>query len=176
MSESLPFFRYHPDPIKTGNIKASDKVCACCDKARGYIYTGPVYSVYELDESICPWCISDGGAAEKFDANFNDSSNLSIVSEDTIAEISKRTPGYESWQGNIWIYHCRDGCEFHGDLSNEEAKNLDNEAIRKFCLDNDLNEEDGREIIHYYEKGGNPAIYKFVCRHCGEIKLYTDCS
>jgi uncharacterized protein CbrC (UPF0167 family) len=34
--------------------------------------------------------------------------------------------------------------------------------------------EHGRDFIKYYERGGDPAIYKFVCRHCGEVKLYTD--
>ncbi|WP_183042251.1 CbrC family protein, partial [Escherichia coli] len=96
------------------------------------------------------------------------------VSDEIITEILEETPGYESWQGNIWLYHCSDGCEFHGDLSKQEAKNLNEEAIRKFCFENDLDKEFGEEIIQHYEKGGNPAIYKFVCRHCGEIKLYTD--
>lgn len=176
MSETLPFFKYHPNPIETGNVKSSDEICACCENARGFIYTASVYSTHDLDESICPWCIADGSAAEKFDATFNDSGLGSNISNKIIEEISKRTPGYESWQSDIWLYHCEDGCEFHGDLSKQEAKNLEVEAIKKFCIENDLNEEDGREIIQYYEKGGNPAIYKFVCRHCGEIKFYTDCT
>ncbi len=176
MSETLPFFKYHPNPIETGSIKLSDKICACCKKARGYIYTASVYSIFDLDESICPWCIADGSAAEKFDATFNNSGLESNISNEIIEQISKRTPGYECWQTYIWLFHCDDGCEFHGDLSKQEANDLDENAIRKFCVENDLNEEEGKEIIQYYEKGGNPAIYKFVCRHCAKIKLYTDCT
>lgn len=26
----LPFFRYHPDPIATGSIRAAAETCACC--------------------------------------------------------------------------------------------------------------------------------------------------
>ncbi len=174
MSETLPFFKYHPNPIETGNIKLSDKICSSCEKSRGYIYSGPTYSKQNLQDSICPWCIENGSAAEKFGASFNDCLDLSIVSDEIIAEILERTPGYESWQGNFWFFHCDDGCEFHGDLSEQEAKNLDENAFQNFCFENELNEELGREIIQYYEKGGNPAVYKFVCRHCGEIKLYTD--
>lgn len=178
MSEILPNFKYHPNPLETGNIKLSNKICACCEKARGYIYTASVYSTHDLHESICPWCIADGSAAENFSANFNDCSNcvkLPNISDEIISEIFERTPGYESWQGNILLYHCDDGCEFHGDLSNQEAKELNEIAIQKFCFENNLEEEElGKEFIQYYEKGGNPAIYKFVCRHCGEIKLYTD--
>jgi hypothetical protein len=68
----LPKFRYHPDPVETGNIKESDNLCASCGNARGYIYTGPVFSIDELDDCICPWCIADGNAHEKFDASFTD--------------------------------------------------------------------------------------------------------
>jgi uncharacterized protein len=174
MSGTLPFFKYHPNPIETGRIKASDKICICCERAKGYIYTSPVYCKFDLDESICPWCITDGSAAEKFGASFNDCGDSSNIPQEIVKEILERTPGYESWQGNIWIYHCNDGCEFHGDLSGQEAKNLDEKTIQNFCFENGLGEADRKEIIQYYEKGGNPAIYKFVCRHCGEIKLYTD--
>src|SRR5580698_1256897 len=43
MSEKLPSFRYHPDPLATGAVKPSDVVCSCCQRNRGFIYTGPVY-------------------------------------------------------------------------------------------------------------------------------------
>jgi uncharacterized protein CbrC (UPF0167 family) len=178
MSETLPFFKYHPNPIETGNLKLSDKICACCEKARGYIYIASVYSTYDLDESICPWCIADGSAAEKFNATFSDAHPLwkSGIPEEVIQEVVKKTPGFITWQQEVWLSHCNDACEFHGDLAKQEAKYLEDEAIKKFCIENDLDEEDGREIVQYYEKGGDLAIYKFVCRHCGEIKLYTDCS
>src|SRR5690606_1019313 len=68
----LPVFKYHPDPIGTGSIVESDTECACCGRARGYVYAGPVYSEEEYNECICPWCISDGSAHEKLDASFTD--------------------------------------------------------------------------------------------------------
>jgi uncharacterized protein CbrC (UPF0167 family) len=70
---SLPDFRYHPDPIRSGSIVLSEERCRCCRKARGYIYTGPVYSEEDgLDDQLCPWCIADGAAHRKFDATFID--------------------------------------------------------------------------------------------------------
>ena len=69
---TLPTFRYHPDSIATGSVKPSDKECRSCGEARGYIYTSSVYAEESLDEEICPWCIADGSAAEKFDASFCD--------------------------------------------------------------------------------------------------------
>src|SRR4051794_16064897 len=69
---SLPTFKYHPDPIATGSVEPSDTQCDCCGKQRGYIYVGPVFSVEGLYEYICPWCIADGSAHTKFDAEFTD--------------------------------------------------------------------------------------------------------
>ncbi|MFI9835323.1 CbrC family protein [Streptomyces sp. NPDC051913] len=38
MSPELPVFRYHPDPIATGAVRASAETCACCERATGWIY------------------------------------------------------------------------------------------------------------------------------------------
>ncbi|REJ66450.1 MAG: hypothetical protein DWQ31_14945 [Planctomycetota bacterium] len=32
---ALPVFKYHPDPLDTGAIAASDAICACCGQSRG---------------------------------------------------------------------------------------------------------------------------------------------
>ncbi len=77
MPDELPNFRYHPDPIRSGAIAASQAVCKSCGQARGYIYSGPVYSEMDgLDDSICPWCIADGSAAAKFEAVFVDVNSI----------------------------------------------------------------------------------------------------
>ena len=65
MSEQLPRFRYHPNPLATGAVKASDAICVCCGLSHGHIYGGPVYAVTVLDDSLCPWCIADGSASAK---------------------------------------------------------------------------------------------------------------
>ena len=35
------------------------------------MYTGPVYSVHRPD-NVCPWCVADGSAADKWGAGFTD--------------------------------------------------------------------------------------------------------
>ena len=62
----LPKFKYHPNPLATGAIAESNEVCECCEEAPGYIYKASFYSTEEV-ESICPWCIADGSAAEKYE-------------------------------------------------------------------------------------------------------------
>jgi uncharacterized protein CbrC (UPF0167 family) len=113
----IPAFRYHPDPIGTGSIKASDVVCRCCGQKRGFIYAGSVYARDPLRDSICPWCIADGAAAAKFDAMFSDDTPLAEanLSGEIIDEVTLRTPGYNSWQQEVWLSCCEDACEYHGD-------------------------------------------------------------
>ena len=111
MTEEMPTFKYHPDPAGNGLVTASDKTCKCCGKARGFIYRGPVYSVHDLDEGICPWCIADGAAAAKFNATFTDDVPLldsGGLNPAIVEEITRRTPGYIGWQQETWLTHCGD--------------------------------------------------------------------
>src|SRR5262245_66106106 len=94
----LPIFRYHPDPIASGSVKASGVTCVCCKQAKGYVYTGPVYAEAEYEEAICLWCIVDGSAYESFDATFVDSESLSQDLPDVaITEVTTLTSVYCSW-------------------------------------------------------------------------------
>lgn len=114
MAGALPTFRYHPDPIATGSIEPAPDECLACGRARGFRYVGPVYAETELNEQLCPWCIADGSAARKFDAEFTDV-GLGLppdVPDSVTDEIAHRTPGFHSWQQDHWLYHCGDGCTF----------------------------------------------------------------
>lgn len=68
--KSLPHFRYHPDPFKTGVFKDdASVVCECCEQATDVYYCGSVYCVANVNY-LCPHCIASGAAAAKFDASF----------------------------------------------------------------------------------------------------------
>src|SRR5918992_4376302 len=98
----LPAFRYHPDPLETGSIKVSEDMCVCCERARGFLYTGPVYAEDELDDALCPWCIADGSAHDRFDAEFTDAAGVGLgwelVPDEVVEEVAHRTPGFTGWQ------------------------------------------------------------------------------
>src|SRR5690242_9348045 len=119
--ESLPTFKYHPDPIGTGSVVESTVVCPCCGKARGYTYQGPVFSEHDnLDQCLCPWCIADGSAHEKFDADFTDPDGVGdygswdAVPQSVVQEVACRTPGFTGWQQERWWTHCGDAAAFLG--------------------------------------------------------------
>ncbi|WP_419812911.1 CbrC family protein [Bacterioplanoides sp.] len=169
----FPRFKYHPNPISTGAIKKSNEVCECCEQSRGYVYTASFYSQDEVN-SICPWCIADGSAAKKFDGTFSDDYPLqeSGIPDEVIEEVCERTPGYSSWQQEVWQSHCGMACEFHGDAEKEELSNLSGEPLKIFLRNEMIEPDIWKAILNNYEMGGNPAVYKFKCSECSEI-LYT---
>jgi uncharacterized protein CbrC (UPF0167 family) len=173
---TLPTFRYHPDPIATGSVKPSEAVCRCCGKARGYIYTASVYARESQRDSICPWCIADGSAATKFEAMFSDDHPLAQagVPDAIIDEVTRRTPGYSSWQQEVWLSCCKDASEFHGDASPAELQGLQGDALARTLMEWEWKERDWRQFVQHYQAGGNPAVYKFVCRHCRKPSFAVD--
>jgi uncharacterized protein CbrC (UPF0167 family) len=113
----FPEFPYHPDPLTTGSIVPSGLPCALCGHRYGFVYTGPVFAADDfVDGPLCPWCIADGSAALRLRIEFTD------VGEDVpddvpgraLDEITERTPGFNGWQQEHWLYHCADGAAFAG--------------------------------------------------------------
>src|SRR5262245_3210410 len=126
---NLPVFKYHPDPISTGSIQARKAQCVCCHEIREYIYIGPVYARTNLDEAICPWCISSGLAHEKFDVELTDIASIgdyddflrNRVLQAVQEEVAYRTPGFCGWQQERWLIHCSDACAFLGPAGKAEV-------------------------------------------------------
>lgn len=178
MSQTLPQFRYHPDPLATGAVQASSKKCVCCRSERGYIYTGPVYALENLREMLCPWCIADGSAAARLGASFADAHPLvqAGVPDGVVEEINLRTPGYISWQQEVWLSHCGDGCEFHGDATETDIIEASAETKLQWKTEYELDESDWQLATDGYQPAGHSAFYKFQCRHCHMILLGWDIS
>ncbi len=167
----LPLFAYHPDPLATGSVEPSEARCACCARARGFIYTGPVYAVEDLDREICPWCIADGSAAARFGAAYIDDHTLvrAGLPEEVIREVTQRTPGFRSWQGEAWKCCCGDAGVFHGHPSPEHLLSLNPTALEQFLSLTGWSPEQWKEFIaDVYVPGGSPGIYHFTCRNCNK--------
>lgn len=179
---SLPTFKYHPDPLSTGSVKPSDTECECCGKKRGFIYVGPVFSVEELAECICPWCIADGSAHAKFDAEFTDAAGVGgysrppVVPSAVIEEVAFRTPGFSGWQQEHWLACCGDAAAFVGRAGREELERLWPEAIpsiRQEC--GMVDGPDWQGYLRALDRDGSPTAYIFRCLHCGRHLGYSDC-
>lgn len=178
MSTPLPIFRYHPDPLASGVIEPSTTICSCCGEQRGFIYVGPVYGEHDLHDSLCPWCIADGSAAQKFDAGFADGHPLvkAKIAPQIIEEVSQRTPSFNSWQQEQWYAHCNDACAYRGDASIEDVANASESTKQAWREEFGLSEEDWELATRNYHPRGPQSFYKFVCLHCGAVLLGWDCS
>jgi uncharacterized protein CbrC (UPF0167 family) len=177
---SLPNFRYHPDPIRSGSIKEADTVCIVCGRPRGFVYTGPVYALEEYVDCICPWCIADGTAHDQLGAEFTDSALIGgggiweEVSEEIIAEIAHRTPGFAGWQQEQWFTCCGDGAAFLGVVGYKELKDFGPEAIMPLKTWLGLSGEEWDRFFRSLNKDGSPTAYLFQCLHCGRYGGYAD--
>jgi len=179
---SLPAFKYHPDPISTGSIKPSDAECKCCGQQRGFIYTGPVYSVEELSECICPWCIADGSAHTKFNAEFTDAAGVGSYSSPPVVppavaeEVAFRTPGFSAWQQEHWLACCGDAAAFLGRAGRSELERQWPEAIASIREECGMTDSaDWQSYFRALDKDGSPTAYIFRCLHCGRNLGYSDC-
>jgi uncharacterized protein CbrC (UPF0167 family) len=103
LHQPLPHFKYHPKPLETGSIVNRKTHCPVCDQEQDSVYVGPFYSTAEVEEEICPWCIKNGDAANKFDGIFQDPESCeSVEKEEYIDELIHRTPGYIGRQQEVW--------------------------------------------------------------------------
>ncbi|MFC9670662.1 CbrC family protein [Streptomyces sp. NPDC056949] len=148
-----------------------------CARARGYVCTGPVYAVEEIEDRLCPWCVADGSAAERFDAHFTDGTCLGEdVPLEVFAAVDRRTPGFSARQETQWFFHCGDGAAFLGRVgAGELAAHPDAlETLRREARD------EGRpadQVEHYpssLDKDGQPTAYLFRCRVCAIHLAYSD--
>ncbi|MFF9757620.1 CbrC family protein [Streptomyces sp. NPDC014344] len=177
MSAGLPFFRYHPDPLASGSIRAAADTCACCKRSVGWIYTATFYTAHEVNGRFCPWCIADGSAAERFAGEFTDSYGLDGVSEDVLHEVTRRTPGFHAWQDLHWLVHCQDAAAFVGEVGYTELV-AHPEALAQLRADMRLDGwHDENQLEHFLTHLGDGATAMlFRCTVCGAHLAYADAS
>jgi uncharacterized protein len=179
---SFPFFRYYPDPISTGSVELSDNVCRVCGRCCGFIYKGPVYGGHdELVDAICPWCIFEGTAHEKFDVEFNDPRNVGghggwdAVPSAVVEEVAYRTPSFIGWQQERWFTHCGDAAEFLAIAGRQELEDFGDDAIAAIRQESGYDDEQWQSYFRALDRDHGPTAYVFRCRHCGKLGGYSDC-
>lgn len=148
---------------------ASPQCCQCCQRARGYIYTGPVYSEQELAEALCPWCIADGSAAERFGATFVDSDAFAAdASEAVIAEITERTPGFNTWQTERWPSCCGEPAAFVTPTGILEIRarfhQLEGSLMTHSVHDLGLSGGAARQFLESLRRDHSPTVFVFKCQ------------
>jgi uncharacterized protein CbrC (UPF0167 family) len=176
---SLPSFRYHPNPTESGSIVSSAAECRSCGGSRGHIYIGPVYSEEDLADAICPWCIADGSAHRKFDAVFVDAEAFAdAVPEAVVAEVTERTPGYSSWQSEVWPTCCGDATAFimPAGISELRARDrsLEGFALNHIIYNMEISGGAATRLLQSLNRESGPTAYLFECLHCRQHHFHID--
>ncbi|MDJ1485205.1 CbrC family protein [Cytophagaceae bacterium YF14B1] len=176
----LPVFKYSPNVYELGVFDSIDGVCSICNEQRDLKYTGSFYSIHKPDY-ICPFCIADGKAAEKYNGEFNDYLGIEGVSPDPndpppsiaqelLIEVTEKTPGYHSFQPEVWLTHCGEPCALIGYADSETIKPY----LTELRADIEYLEYSPEYIINHLTKDGSLAGYLFQCLTCGQHRLHVD--
>lgn len=169
---AMPVFRFHPDPVATGSVVASDDTCLCCRRARGFVYDGPVYTESEPSGPLCPWCIADGTAHAQLDVTFvDDEAFEGVLPETTAAEITQRTPGFATWQSEVWPTCCGDATVFRGPAGIREiratARDLEGQIMSHIVYEMGISGAAATRLLDSLDRDRGPTLYHFECGACG---------
>ncbi|WBQ05322.1 CbrC family protein [Kribbella sp. CA-293567] len=168
----VPRFRYHPDPVGTGEVITSDAPCRCCGRRQEFIYTGPVYAEEEVVDELCLPCIADGSAATLFEAEFTDFTDVpDDVPRPVLTEVLTRTPGFSGWQQEHWMFHCADAAAYLGKVGYAELQAFP-EALEMVMEDSAPEQAELR--VRSLRADGEATGYLFRCLHCGTHLAYAD--
>ena len=171
----LPVFKYHPNCLENEVFEKVDKgeevTCMCCGKHPEYYYSTMMYAKEDVD-CLCPECIADGSAAEKFAGEFIQDAER-VENAEATAELFTRTPGLMTWQGEHWLACCNDYCAF---IAYVGAKELEKMGIAQEVFDDyaQRDEYDIEDVRKYLVKDGSMAGYLFKCLHCGKHRIWVD--
>jgi uncharacterized protein CbrC (UPF0167 family) len=172
----FPNFRYHPDPLESGSVVASELRCDVCGQERGYLYDGPVFA--EASQvTVCPWCIADGSAATKFDATFVDAGPwCAELPDNVVREVRQRTPGFSGWDTERWLTCHSDAMAFLGPCGAAELAEHQEalEALEADALISGVSADEIDQYVASLDSAGSPTGYLFRCLECGRTLAYSD--
>jgi len=181
MSSPVPLFRYHPDPVATGNVVPQQIVCGVCGQPREFAYVGPYVSPdahFANGDPICPWCIADGSAAARWKASFVAPAYLSDQAREQmpperLAELEERTPSFLCLQQEYWLDHHGEAAAYVGEIGYEEYRTLPR-AAQLAVLTAAGDDPKGRpeQTLLLRADGDGPAVYLFKCLHCPEYGAF----
>lgn len=141
------------------------------------------YATEELQDGLCPWCIADGSAAERFDATFNHlhdgpppTDPLRSAPDHALDEIARRTPGFSAWQQEHWMFCCGDGAAFLGAVGWDDliAHPEAITALRQQVAGWGFDVEDVAAFVGSLDVDGSSTAYLFRCLRCGTHLAYAD--
>lgn len=105
------------------------------------------------------------------DPYFPDERWYHVGFEEEILHELLRTPKYHTWQGERWLFCCRQPMVFRGSIPRSvlgDSLEPSEEAIRKF-----LDSPDWQATTSANQ--GSHTIYAFTCSACAKLRSHEDC-
>jgi uncharacterized protein len=177
----LPEFKYHKKPLTSGVFIESEDECSVCGMKNKYRYDGPIFSEEEIESAICPECIKNGKAREKFQLEFvdrrsiGDNGRWENVGEEIKDIICFNTPGFYGYQHEKWWTHCKDAAVFLGSFNGYELKGQVLDDMENLLLkDGDLTRNNARKLILKCNNDSGPYLFLFQCLKCDVFGGYVD--
>ncbi|GHF36747.1 hypothetical protein HNQ07_001283 [Deinococcus metalli] len=174
MTDPLPDFRYYADPYGDRTIIEEDITCRVCGAQRAWKYDGVLYAADELD-AICPWCVANGHAAEKFDGCFQDVMFPEAASEESVLWVLMRTPSVASWNPFEWPEHCGECCRYIGDLRNHRHPGyIESASVQTDLFEISRKTGLTRDEVLSWADTGSIYLRLFQCVQCGTYRVILD--
>lgn len=178
LHEPLPTFRFHPDPVQSGAVEASSDVCGACGKARGFVYTGPCYVEDDFDAALCPWCIADGRAFDRFGVTFAEVAPKPGFDLRLAEEIEERTPGLTTFNPIDWPVCCQTPMAYLEPAGHAEllARHADLAATLPATLAaaHGLPPGPAQELFASLQRDHAPCAHVFRCLRCATRRAVID--
>lgn len=177
---NIPAFTYHPEPLESGVFVPSVAQCEACGKGTGYQYIGPIYPDGGRLIPICPWCIANGNAHAVLQLEFAEAGLIvdddgKGVPQEVKDEICQRTPGFNTWQDQVWLAHCGDAAVFLGACNGETIRNEHAEVIEQIIGQYCSEDEDIDEYVDSLEGEAGWIVARiFQCRHCAKKLVHIE--
>lgn len=178
LSEPLPTFRFHPDPVQSGAFEASSATCGVCGRARGYAYTGPCYVEDEFDAVLCPWCLADGSAFRRFGVTFAEIEPKPGIDLAVAEEIEERTPGITSFNPIDWPVCCDAPMAYlepagHADIVARHA-GLAQSLVAQLAADLEVSRQEAETMFRSLDRDQSPCAHVFRCAACKRLRAEID--
>ena len=171
-------FSYHPniydlDP-SVFYENSEGLLCQVCGQKPSH-YLERMYTVEKIS-CLCPSCVASGAAARKFKGDFIQEAEWEKVSDsERVKHFFETTPGYVSWQGEMWLACCDDFCNFIDYVGMEKLQKMPEK--KTILADYAKRQEYSRDTVEeYLSRSGDMTGYLFQCRHCKNYHLYVDAS
>ena len=178
MTEPLPTFRFHPDPVQSGAIEVSPSTCGACGRARGYAYCGPCYVEDEFDAVVCPWCIADGSAFRRFGVTFAEVEPKPGIDLAIAEEIEERTPGITSFNPVDWPVCCGVPMAYlepagHTEIGARHPA-LAGTLVAQLGADFEVPRQEAQAMFQSLSRDHSPCAHVFRCASCARLAAEID--